>query len=302
MAYSGCQWQDAPRDRQCRPSQANTERLLVLGLLFDQLLAWVRSLPGSSDLRALVLFDEVYGFLPPHPANPPTKRPMLALLKQARAFGVGLLLATQNPMDLDYKALSNAGLWLIGRLQTDADRDRVVDGLAGVGTDALSPQQLGDLLKHLPARNFFLRNVHAKPRVRCVGVPCCLSWLRGPMTRQELKRVYAPLKPTVTRTAEPTSSASTAMGRAGRSGWECTESASWYHGDPGDSLVRPAAPSTPATTPAVPPTHVRGHSRLRLLVHPPCPMAGERTMGPVPRRRPGLGATFRGWPPGRWHT
>ena len=100
------------------------ERALVLGVLLEEVLSWVRSLPGTQRLRALVVFDEVYGFLPPHPANPPTKRPLVALMKQARAFGVGVVVATQNPMDLDYRALSNAGLWCVGRLQTDADRPR----------------------------------------------------------------------------------------------------------------------------------------------------------------------------------
>ena len=85
------------------------ERGVFLGLLFEELLAWVRTLPGTTDLRALIAFDEVYGFVPPHPANPPVKRPLLTLMKQARAFGVGMLLATQNPMDIDYRALSNAG-------------------------------------------------------------------------------------------------------------------------------------------------------------------------------------------------
>src|SRR5262249_1971170 len=132
------------------------ERQLVLGLLFDQLLSWVRGLPGTSELRALVLFDEVFGFIPPHPANPPTKRPLLALLKQARAFGVGVVLATQNPMDLDYKALSNAGVWFVGRLQTDADRERVVEGLAGsdAGAGGLDPHALSATLKALPPRTF----------------------------------------------------------------------------------------------------------------------------------------------------
>lgn len=86
------------------------ERALVLGVLLEEILSWMRSLPGSQRLRALVVFDEVYGFLPPHPANPPTKRPLVSLMKQARAFGVGVIVATQNPMDLDYRALSNAGL------------------------------------------------------------------------------------------------------------------------------------------------------------------------------------------------
>ena len=93
------------------------ERALVLGVLLEEVLAWVRSLPGSQRLRALVVFDEVYGFLPPHPHNPPTKRPLVALMKQARAFGVGIVIATQNPIDLDYRALGNAGLWCIGPLQ-----------------------------------------------------------------------------------------------------------------------------------------------------------------------------------------
>jgi hypothetical protein len=89
------------------------ERALVLGVLLEEILSWVRTLPGSERLKALIVFDEVYGFLPPHPANPPTKRPLVALMKQARAFGVGVVVATQNPMDLDYRALSNAGLWCI---------------------------------------------------------------------------------------------------------------------------------------------------------------------------------------------
>ena len=135
------------------------ERALLLGLLFDQLLAWVCTLPGTRDLRALIVFDEVFGFLPPHPANPPAKRPLLALMKQARAFGVGVLLATQNPMDLDYRALSNAGMWWVGRLQTDADRTRVVEGLAGAA--GIQRDDLALQLKALPPRWFVMRDVHA---------------------------------------------------------------------------------------------------------------------------------------------
>ncbi len=100
------------------------ERALALGVVLEEILCWVRGLGGSRALKALVVFDEVYGFLPPHPANPPTKRPIVSLMKQARAFGVGVIVATQNPMDLDYRALSNAGVWCLGRLQTDADRAR----------------------------------------------------------------------------------------------------------------------------------------------------------------------------------
>lgn len=173
----------------------DSERMLVLGLVLEQLLSYVRGLPGTSDLRALVLFDELYGFLPPHPANPPSKRPLLALLKQARAFGVGLILATQNPMDLDYKALSNAGLWFVGRLQTDADRERVVEGLVGSdsGGGGLDAGGLGDRLKALPPRTFFVRDVHRSPSTFFLETRWTLSWLRGPMTRREIGRLYRAL-------------------------------------------------------------------------------------------------------------
>jgi DNA helicase HerA-like ATPase len=126
------------------------ERALVLGVLLEEFLSWVRTLPGSQRLRALLVFDEVYGFLPPHPNNPPTKRPLVALMKQARGFGVGVVVATQNPMDLDYRALSNAGLWFLGRLQTDADRARVLDGLAPArGTEQTSTDELRTTLQRL---------------------------------------------------------------------------------------------------------------------------------------------------------
>ena len=168
------------------------ERMLVLSLVLEQALAWVRGLSGTTDLRALILFDEVFGFIPPHPSNPPTKRPLLALLKQARAFGVGCVLATQNPIDIDYKALSNAGLWFIGRLQTDADRERVVEGLAGAdasaGGERMDAATLADVIKALPPRTFFVRDVHAGGAAELLETRWTLSWLRGPMTRQEIKR------------------------------------------------------------------------------------------------------------------
>ena len=149
------------------------ERALVLGVLLEEVLSWVRTLPGTQRLRALVVFDEVYGFLPPHPANPPTKRPLVALMKQARAFGVGVVVATQNPMDLDYRALSNAGLWCIGRLQTDADRARVVDGLAAARGDRAATQTLATTVRRLAPRWFVVRDAHAngiglvQPRWAC---------------------------------------------------------------------------------------------------------------------------------------
>ncbi|MFO0554337.1 MAG: helicase HerA-like domain-containing protein [Polyangiaceae bacterium] len=166
------------------------ERELVLGVVLEEVLSWVRGLPGSQRLRALVVFDEVYGFLPPHPATPPTKRPLVALMKQARAFGVGVLIATQNPMDIDYRALSNAGLWCLGRLQTDADRARVLDGLVGSG-GAGDPQQLSNVLKRLTPRWFVMRDVHSKAGTIFLQPRWALTFMRGPMTRVEIRRARA---------------------------------------------------------------------------------------------------------------
>jgi hypothetical protein len=165
------------------------ERALVLGVLLEEVLSWVRTLSGSQRLRALVVFDEVYGFLPPHPANPPTKRPLVSLMKQARAFGVGVVVATQNPMDLDYRALSNAGLWCLGRLQTDADRARVLDGLAAArGNDgAGTAEELESTLKRLAPRWFVVRNAHASSPPILMHPRYALSLLRGPMTRVEIR-------------------------------------------------------------------------------------------------------------------
>ncbi len=127
----------------------DTERMLVVSLLLSALLDWTRRQGGTSSLRAMLYMDEVFGYLPPV-ANPPSKAPLLTLLKQARAFGVGVVLATQNPVDLDYKALSNTGTWFLGKLQTERDKARVLDGLEGVTSgldrrdprcDALGPEE-----------------------------------------------------------------------------------------------------------------------------------------------------------------
>ncbi|MDP3275452.1 MAG: hypothetical protein Q8Q09_09680 [Deltaproteobacteria bacterium] len=160
---------------------------LVLGgrRSLEETLAWVRSQSGTNRLRALVVFDEVYGFLPPHPHAPPTKRPLVALMKQARAFGVGMVLATQNPMDLDYRALSNAGTWIIGRLQTDADRARVVEGLGEKPKSATAR-----LLRMIAPRWFVVRPANGAP-VSLLQPRWALSVLRGPMTLHELKRLKA---------------------------------------------------------------------------------------------------------------
>jgi hypothetical protein len=182
------------------------ERALVLGVLLEEVLAWVRSLPGSQRLRALVVFDEVYGFLPPNPANPPTKRPLVALMKQARAFGVGVILATQNPMDLDYRALSNAGVWCIGRLQTDADRARVLDGLAAsIGEDKEALAALTRTVQRLAPRWFVIRDVHVPNGIALLQPRCAMSLLRGPMTRAELRTAREEHAKVIGRALEPPS-------------------------------------------------------------------------------------------------
>ena len=166
------------------------ERALVLGVIMEELLTWVRGLSGTQRLRALVVFDEVYGFLPPHPANPPAKRPLVALMKQARAFGVGIVLATQNPMDLDYRALGNAGICCIGRLQTDADGARVLDGMAGSGNGKCSKSSdLGDIVKRLSPRWFLMRDAHSEDGLILLQPRWTMSYMRGPMTRLEIGRV-----------------------------------------------------------------------------------------------------------------
>lgn len=164
------------------------DRALVLGVLLEEILCWVRTLSGSNKLKALVIFDEVYGFLPPYPANPPTKRPMVALMKQARAFGVGIIVATQNPMDLDYRALSNAGLWCLGRLQTDADRERVIDGLAAAESAEEEPKvDLDTTLQRLAPRWFVVRDIHTPTGPVLLQPRHTMSFMVGPMTRNQLR-------------------------------------------------------------------------------------------------------------------
>jgi hypothetical protein len=166
------------------------ERMFFVTLLLDQTLAWVRTRPGTSSLRAVLYMDEVFGYLPPV-AEPPSKRPLLTLLKQARAFGLGVVLATQNPVDLDYKGLTNIGTWFLGRLQADRDKQRLLDGLEGAsGGAGLSRQELDAALSRLRNRLFLLHDVHAGAPV-VFETRWTLSYLRGPLTRQEVRQLSA---------------------------------------------------------------------------------------------------------------
>lgn len=171
---------------------SDAERMSFVALLLNEMVGWMRGRPGSSSLRAVVYMDEVFGYLPPV-GEPPSKKPLLTLFKQARAFGVGVVLATQNPVDLDYKALSNAGTWFLGRLQTQRDKERVLEGLEGAAAAAgggFDRSAMDQILSGLAKRMFLLHNTHeSEPEL--MQTRWALSYLRGPMTRQEIKRVMA---------------------------------------------------------------------------------------------------------------
>ncbi len=168
------------------PHLEEAQRQFVVTLLLSKVVTWMRRQPGTSDLRALVYMDEVFGFAPPT-ENPPSKRPILTLLKQARAHGVGVVLATQNPVDLDYKAMSNAGTWMVGRLSTERDKARIIEALRSSGTDADYESLIGGLAK----RSFLLYSTDAtQPKI--FQTRWALSYLRGPMTLNEIARLEPP--------------------------------------------------------------------------------------------------------------
>ena len=167
---------------------SESERMFFVSLLLNQLLGWVRSQSGTTSLRAMFYMDEIFGYFPPV-ANPPSKKPLLTLLKQARAYGLGVLLATQNPVDLDYKGLSNTGTWFIGRLQTERDKIRVLDGLQGAAGEThtqFDRQAMQRLVAGLGSRIFLLNNVH-DDRPQLFNTRWTLSYLRGPLTREQIR-------------------------------------------------------------------------------------------------------------------
>ena len=184
----------------------DAERMFFVSLLLNQVVGWMRTQSGTTSLRALLYMDEIFGYFPPV-ANPPSKRPLLTLLKQARAFGVGVVLATQNPVDLDYKGLSNTGTWFIGRLQTERDKARVLDGLEGAAGSAgqgFDRAELERILSGLSSRVFLMNNVHEDHPV-VFESRWVMSYLRGPLTRAQIKTLMdarrgAPNAPDAART------------------------------------------------------------------------------------------------------
>jgi hypothetical protein len=176
---------------------SDAERMFFVTILLNEVIAWMRTQTGTSSLRALLYMDEVFGYFPPT-ANPPAKIPMLTLLKQARAYGLGVVLATQNPVDLDYKGLSNAGTWFIGRLQTERDKARVLDGLEGASSaagSAFDRQKMDTLISGLGKRVFLLNNVHEDGPV-VFQTRWALSYLRGPLSREQIQGLMARRKDT----------------------------------------------------------------------------------------------------------
>ncbi len=172
---------------------SDSERMFFVSMLLNQVVGWMRTQTGTSSLRALLYMDEIFGYFPPV-SNPPSKTPLLTLLKQARAYGLGVVLSTQNPVDLDYKGLANTGTWFIGRLQTERDKARVLEGLEGAAAGSgFQRNQMEEILAGLGKRVFLLHNVHEnKPVV--FQTRWALSYLRGPMTRENIKALTSDKK------------------------------------------------------------------------------------------------------------
>jgi hypothetical protein len=182
----------------------DAERMFFVSLLLTQLVGWMRTQPGTTSLRALLCMDEIYGYFPPV-ANPPSKEPLITLLKQARAFGLGCLLATQNPVDLDYRGLSNIGTWFIGRLQTERDKARMIDGLEGAAGSAggrFERQRIEQTISRLGKRVFLMNNVHDDEPLT-FETRWVMSYLGGPLTRDQIKLLMDEK-----RSAEPSASSS----------------------------------------------------------------------------------------------
>jgi hypothetical protein len=162
-----------------------SQRMFFVTLFLNRYISWMRNQSGTSSLRSLLYMDEIFGFFPAV-SNPPSKKPMMLLLKQARAFGVGIILATQNPVDLDYKGLSNIGTWFIGRLQTKQDKERVMDGLLKSDEGSLNKKEIEKLLSNIQSRVFLLKSAH-EDRLMLMQTRWVLSYLRGPLSKKEIR-------------------------------------------------------------------------------------------------------------------
>jgi hypothetical protein len=280
---------------------SEAERQFVITLLLENALSWMRTQSGTTSLRALLYIDEMYGYFPPHPRNPPTKEPLLRLLKQARAFGLGLILATQNPGDLDYKGLTNAGTWFIGRLQTDNDKQRVIAGLQALAdTDtSLSIKAAERLIADIPPRVFLMHNVHDKSGPVMLHTRWAISYLRGPLTRQQIsllmsaqrgalmRRVGAPIQSSGQLAPPPSAVTPPPAAPVGFAAAQSVASASAWWQD----QVSPPPPSLPEM-PSAPP-QAQPYSGYQEFSTPPV----SQTAPPQPPRRSAVPSGFSETPP-----
>ena len=190
---------------------SDPERMFFVAMLLNEILSWMRAQPGTSSLRAMLYMDEIFGYMPPT-ANPPSKVLLLTLLKQARAYGLGLVLSTQNPVDLDYKGLANTGTWFIGRLQTERDKARVMEGLEGAAGGRFDKQAMEQRLAALGKRVFLMHNVHENAPV-VFNTRWTLSYLAGPLTRSQIKALMRERKAAEPAPERPTPAAQPAVAR-----------------------------------------------------------------------------------------
>lgn len=219
----------------------DAQRMFFVTLLLETLLAWSRRQAGTSSLRAVLYMDELFGFMPPT-ANPPSKTPLLTLLKQARASGLGVVLATQNPVDLDYKGLANAGTWFIGKLQTERDKERMLEGLSHAAAGAVvDPAQVSAMIGGLKSRVFLLHNVH-EPAPVLMHTRWTLSYLGGPLTREQIRKLggASGLAPAQVAAAP----AATGVVTSGAPGLAPAQAGTAAAGEPS-----PVAPALPASVP-----------------------------------------------------
>ncbi len=178
----------------------DSQRMFFVSLLLNQMVSWMRRQEGTTSLKALLYMDEIFGYFPPN-ANPPSKQPMLTLLKQARSFGVGIILSTQNPVDIDYKGLSNIGTWFIGRLQTKQDKEKVIDGLSSAVEGKIDKNQIENLLSNLEKRTFIMKNIN-EDGIKVFQTRWALSYLKGPITKEQIKFLMSNKKVTTLTTKE----------------------------------------------------------------------------------------------------
>ncbi len=223
---------------------SETERMFIMTLVLESLLSWMRNQGGTSSLRALLYIDEIFGYFPPV-QNPPSKQPLMRLLKQARAFGLGVLIATQNPVDLDYKGLSNIGSWFIGRLQSEGDADRIVAGLKEAAASAdLNLPAVKQMIASIKSRVFLLRNVNDEGKTTLFYTRWAMNYLAGPLTRQQITLLMGDRREAVAA-ATPTASAA-APAPAGAPAASAVSAPA--EGAPGAELPRGFVTSKPAAS------------------------------------------------------